>query len=59
MTSLGKPGFRKAKEEGSKKIMKVARNGRTNPRNSGNLEIKGKNVSRNWRLPIVYSLQRD
>lgn len=59
MTSLRKPGFRKAKEEGSKKTMKLARNGQRNPRNSGHLEIKGKNISRNWRLPIVYSLHRE
>lgn len=60
MTSWGKPGFRKAKEEGSlKRTIKVARNGWRNPRNSGHLEINRKKVSRNWRLPIMYSLQRD
>lgn len=55
------PGFSKVKEEDSlKKTVKVIRNGRRNPRNSGNLEIKGKkkkNVSRNW--CFSHSLQRD
>lgn len=36
-------GFRKAKKEKSlKKTVKLGRDGRRNPRNCGNLEIKGK-----------------
>lgn len=51
------PGFSKVKEEDSlKKTVKVIRNGRRNPRNSGNLEIKGKKkmFQGTGVFPIVY-----